>query len=55
MKKISKLWASIIDEVKGFCWVIGLRTNAQSLAIGFALTVGLLMACGMGEAISRLR
>ena len=54
MKKISKLWASFIDEVKGFCWVIGLRTDAQRLAIGLALTIGLLMACGIGEAIQRL-
>lgn len=43
-----------LDEVKGFCWVIGLRNDAQRLAIGFALTILLLIACGMGEAVSRL-
>ena len=54
MKKISKLLASFIDEVKGFCWVIGLRTDAQRIAIGLALTIGLLMACSMGEALQRM-
>ena len=54
IKKISKLWASFIDEVKGFCWVIGLRTDAQRIAIGLALTIGLLMACSMGEALQRM-
>ena len=42
-----------LDEFRGFCWVIGLRNDAQRLAIGLALTIGLLMACGIGEAIQR--
>ena len=48
MKKLGKIWRSFKDEVSGFLWVIGLRTDAQRLAIG------LLMACGIGEAIQRL-
>ena len=51
---MKKVFTKILDEVKGFCWVIGLRNDAQRLAIGFVLTILLLIACGMGEAISRL-
>ena len=54
MKKLGKIWKSFKDEVSGFLWVIGLRTGAQRLAIGLAFTIGLLMACGIGEAIQRL-
>lgn len=51
---MKKFFMRFLDEVKGFCWVIGFRNDAKHLAIGFALTILLLLACGMGEAISRL-
>lgn len=51
---MKKIFRNLLDEVKGFCWAIGLRNDAHRIAVGLALTIGLLMACGMGEAISRL-
>ena len=52
---MKKFFLDFLDEFKGFLYVIGLRNNAQRLLVGLALTIGLLMACGMGEAISILK
>lgn len=51
---MKKFFLDFVDELKGFLWVIGLRNDVQRIAVGLALTIGLLIACGMGEAISRL-
>lgn len=51
---MKKFFKSFLDEVRGFCFVIGLRTDAQCIAIGISLAIGLLFACGLGEAIERL-
>ena len=42
------------NEFKELKDILGFSNSARDLMIGAVLTVGLLMACGLGEAVERL-
>ena len=42
------------NEINELMDILGFSNSARDLMIGLLLTVGLLMACALGEAVQRL-
>lgn len=54
MKQI-RLWLQKQrEDFQEFAQLIGLKNNLQQMAVGAALCIGLLMACGLGEWLNSL-